>query len=110
MIEKLLNLGLVFFEYFSCVGVKEGFLNCLANVLLFISGLCFGYCFAFVYLRCVINDDIDSFFSEYSAKKQKIKTTKKMKKIVADKYVHTYQEDYNQLPWYERDMMSYVIL
>ena len=43
-------------------------------------------------------------------KKQKIKTTKTMKKIVADKYVHTYQEDYNQLPWYERDMMSYVIL
>ena len=57
----------MFFEHFSYVDVKEGFLNYLANVLLFI----FRYCFAFVYLRRVINDDIDSFFSEYSAKKKK---------------------------------------
>ena len=106
MIEKLLKLGLVFVEYISCVGVKEGFLNCLANVLLFISGLCFGYCFAFVYLRRVINDDIDSFFSEPSAKKKK--KTKKINKIFANTYVRTYQEDYNQLLWYERDMMNYI--
>ena len=71
MTEKLLSLGLMFFEYFSYVDVKEGFLNYLANVLLFISSLCFGYCFAFVYLRRVINDNIDGFFSGYSAKKKK---------------------------------------
>ena len=71
--RKINNLGLVFLEYLSCVGVKEGFLNCLANVLLFISGLCFGYCFAFFYLRRVVNDDIDSFFSEPLAKKTKNK-------------------------------------
>ena len=71
MAENLLNLGLMFFEYFCCIGVKEGFLNYLASVLLFISGLCFGYCFAFVYLRCVISIEIDSFCSEYSAKKIK---------------------------------------
>ena len=69
MIEQLLNLGLMFFEYFSCVSVKEGFLNYLENVLLFISGICFGCCSAFVYLRHVVNDDTDSFFSEYLAKK-----------------------------------------
>ena len=63
----------MFFEYFSCFDVKEGFLNYLANVLLFIPSLCFGYCFAFVYLRRVINDDIDSFFSKYSAKKKRLK-------------------------------------
>ena len=33
---------------------------------------------------------------------------KKMSKIVANKYVPTYQEDYYKLPWYERDMMSYI--
>ena len=32
----------------------------------------------------------------------------KMSKIVANKYVPTYQEDYYNLPWYERDMMSYI--
>ena len=31
-----------------------------------------------------------------------------MNKIVANTYVPTYQEDYNQLPWYERDMKSYI--
>ena len=41
-------------------------------------------------------------------KKQKIKKNKKMNKIVANTYVPTYQEDYNQLPWYERDMKSYI--
>ena len=72
MIEKLLNIGLMFLEFFSCVGVKEGFLNYLANVLLFISGLSVEYFFAFVYLRCVINNDINSFFSE-NLTKNKIK-------------------------------------
>ena len=69
MIENLLYLGFILFvEYFSCVGTKEESLNYLANVLFFISGLCFGYYVAFVYLRRVINDDIDSFFIEYSMK------------------------------------------
>ena len=72
MIEKLLNIGLMFLEFFSCVGVKEGFLNYLANVLLFISGLSVEYFFAFVYLRRVINNDINSFFSE-NLTKNKIK-------------------------------------
>ena len=31
-----------------------------------------------------------------------------MSKIVANKYVPTYQEDYSKLPWYERDMMTYI--
>ena len=31
-----------------------------------------------------------------------------MNKIVANTYVRTYQEDYNQLLWYERDMMNYI--
>ena len=60
-----------FFKYFSSIGTKEVSLNYLANILLFISGLCFGYCFAFVYLSRVTDDDIDSFFSEYLAKKNK---------------------------------------
>ena len=69
MIVNLLYLGFILFvEYFSCVGTKEESLNYLANVLFFISGLCFGYYVAFVYLRRVINDDIDSFFIEYSMK------------------------------------------
>ena len=69
MIESLLCLGFILLiEYFSCLGTKEESLNYLANVLLFISGLCFEYYVAYVYLRCVINDDIDSFFIEYSVK------------------------------------------
>ena len=70
MIENLLYLGFILFaEYFSCVGTKEESLNYLANALFFISGLCFGLHYvAFVYLRRVINDDIDSFFIEYSMK------------------------------------------
>ena len=31
-----------------------------------------------------------------------------MNKIVANKYVPTYQEDYFKLPCYERDMISYI--
>ena len=31
-----------------------------------------------------------------------------MNKIVANKYVSIYQEDYYKFPWYERDMMSYI--
>ena len=31
-----------------------------------------------------------------------------MNKIVANKYVPTYLEDYYKLPWHERDMMSYI--
>ena len=31
-----------------------------------------------------------------------------MNKIVANKYVPTYQEDYFKLPFYERDMISYI--
>ena len=31
-----------------------------------------------------------------------------MSKIVANKHVPTYQEDYSKLPWYETDMMSYI--
>ena len=31
-----------------------------------------------------------------------------MSKFVANKYGLTYQEDYRKLPWYERDMMSYI--
>ena len=31
-----------------------------------------------------------------------------MSKFVANKYGLTYQEDYHKLPWYERDMMSYI--
>ena len=103
MIQQLLNLGLMFFEYFSCVGVKEGFLNYLENVLLFISGLCFGYCFAFFYLKHVVNDDTGNIFSEYLAKK-----ILKINRTAANKYVPTYQEDYKKLPWYQRDMMSYI--
>ena len=60
-----------FFKYFSSVGTKEVCLIYLANVLFFISVLCFGYCFAFAYLRRVTDDDIDSFFSEYLGKKIK---------------------------------------
>ena len=33
-----------------------------------------------------------------------------MSKIVANKYVPTYQEDYNKLPGYERDMMTYILI
>ena len=33
---------------------------------------------------------------------------KKMNKVVANKYVLIYQEDYYKLAWYERDMMSYI--
>ena len=98
----MLHLGSILFEHFSCVGTKEDSLNFLAHILFFISGLCFGHYVAYFYLRRLINDDIDSFFVEYSAK------NKKMSKIVANKYVPTYQEDYYKLPWYERDMMSYI--
>ena len=60
------------------------------------------FCVLFcIYVRRVVDDDIDSFFSEYSAKN--LKTNK----IVANKYVPTYQ-DYYKLPWYERNMMSYI--
>ena len=31
-----------------------------------------------------------------------------MNKVVANKYVPTFQEDCFKLPWYERDMMSYI--
>ena len=31
-----------------------------------------------------------------------------MSKIVSNKYVATYQEDCYKLPWYERDVMSYI--
>ena len=71
MIENMLRLGFILFEYFSCVGTKEVSLNYLANVLFFISGLYFGYCFAFVYLRRMIAEDIDRLFREYLAKKLK---------------------------------------
>ena len=47
MIESLLRLGFILFEYSYCVGTKEVSLNYIANVLLFISGLSFRYCFAF---------------------------------------------------------------
>ena len=97
----MLRLGFTLFEYFFCIGAKEVSLSYLANVLFFISGLCFVYYFTFVYVRHVIDDDIDSLFSEYSAKN--LKTNK----IVANKYVPTYQ-DYYKLPWYERNMMSYI--
>ena len=71
MREDLLRLAFSLFESFSCFDTKEVSLNYLADVLFFISGLCFGYCFAFVCLRRVIDDDIGSLFSEYSAKKLK---------------------------------------
>ena len=96
----MLRLGFTLFEYFFCIGAKEVSLSYLANVF-FISGLCFVYYFTFAYVRRVIDDDIDSFFSEYSAKN--LKTNK----IVANKYVPTYQ-DYYKLPWYEMNMMSYI--
>ena len=71
MIENLLYLSFILFvEYFSCIGTKEESLDYLANVLFFIAGLCFGYYVTFVYLRRVINDNIDSFFIEYSVKKK----------------------------------------
>ena len=69
MKENLLRLGFILFENSSCVDTKEVSLNYEANVLFFISGLCFWYFFAFVYLRRLIDDDIDRFFSENSAKK-----------------------------------------
>ena len=63
MTEKLMYFGFILFiEYFSCVGTKQESLNYLANVLFFISGLCFGYCFAYKYLRRAINDEIDVFY------------------------------------------------
>ena len=31
-----------------------------------------------------------------------------MSKIVARKYVPTYQEDCSKIPWHERDMMTYI--
>lgn len=31
-----------------------------------------------------------------------------MNKVVANKYVHIYQEDYYKLAWYEGDIMSYI--
>ena len=62
-------LGFILFvDYFSCVGTKEESLNYLANIFFFIFGSCFGYYLAYVYLKYVINDDIDSFFIEYSVK------------------------------------------
>ena len=71
MIENLLRLHFILFEYFSCVGTTEESLNYLANILFIISGLCFGYYVAYFYLRRVINDDIDSLFVEYSVKNEK---------------------------------------
>ena len=60
MIENLLPLGFILFEYFSCAGTKEVSLNYLPNVFFFYFGL-----------RHVIDDDIDSFFSKDFAKKLK---------------------------------------
>ena len=71
MIETCLRLRFILFEYFSYVGTKEESLDFLANVLFFISGLCFGYYVAYFYLRHVINGDINSFFVEYSVKNKK---------------------------------------
>ena len=45
MIEKLLNLGLIFFEYFSRIGVKEGFLNYLEKCIAFFLALVLGIVF-----------------------------------------------------------------
>ena len=79
MIENLFYLGFILFvEYFSCVSTKEESQNYLAKAFFFISGLCFGYYVA------------------------------RVTKIVVNKYVPTYQEDYRKLPCYERDMMSYI--
>ena len=72
MVEKLLYLGFILFiEYYSCVSTKDESLNYLANVLFFVSDLCFGYYVAYVYLRRAIDNDIDSFFIEYSVNNKK---------------------------------------
>ena len=66
MIEKLLDPGFILFiEYFSCDGTEQESLNYLANVSFFVSGLCFGYYFAYKYLSRVITEHIDTFFFEY---------------------------------------------
>ena len=71
MIEKLVYFAFILFiEYFSCVDTEQESFSYLGNVLFFVSGLCFGYCFAYRNLRSVINDDIDVFLIEYSVKKK----------------------------------------
>ena len=69
MIKKLLDPGFILFnEYFSCVATEQESLNYLANTLFFVSGLCFGYCFAYKYLSRVTIKHTDAFLFEYSDK------------------------------------------
>ena len=51
MIEKLLNLGLIFFKYFSRAGVKEGFLNYLEKCIAFYFWLLFWVLLSLCLLR-----------------------------------------------------------